>query len=85
MSALKIEHGVTLPPRRAFTTVYPFRQMAAGDSFLIESKRARLVESAFHRFKSRTGSKLKIAVRAVSKGKHRVWLLAKTNERMGGK
>jgi hypothetical protein len=85
MSALKIEKGVPLVPRRAFVAVYPFRSMVAGDSFLIPSSRARLVEAAFSRFKSRSGSKLKVAVRSVSNGKHRVWLLAKTNERMGGK
>lgn len=85
MSAFKIEKGVTVPPRRAFTTIYPFRSMSAGDSFTVPSTRVQLVESAFARFKARNASKLSIAVRAIGNGKHRVWLLAKSNERMGAR
>ena len=85
MTSLRIEKGVPLTPRGSFVTIYPFREMSAGDSFVIPSTRAALVKAAYSQFRKRTNGKLRIAVRSIGGGKHRVWLVGKTNERMGAK
>lgn len=64
----QIEKGIPIPD--GINSLYPFRQMEVGDSFLIRGKTASQVAGAVNSAKIRTGWKFK--TRTIPEGV-RVW------------
>lgn len=71
----QIDHGIEVPPRKKFggrESLYPFRDMNTGDSFLVEEEDAKRAKSAMYSF-SHTHKGLKFSYRTMPDRSIRIW------------